>query len=185
MTEISLRPAIPTIATWLQSTLLLLAMVMLTACQTSPIQPPQTQANIPLPKPADTAFYHDEIQTMLLLYQQHEEWQSTPYRLGGLSRAGIDCSGFVQLTYRDLFGLQLPRTTIQQATAGRQVSRAELQPGDLIFFRHGQHVGIYLENHKFLHASTTRGVMISSLKNSYWARHYWRAVTILTLPLSQ
>ena len=171
-----------TLPSWQRCLSLLLFLALLTACQTSPIHPPQTQASIQFPKPADTAFYHDEIQTMLLLYQQHEAWHGTPYRIGGLNRSGIDCSGFVQVTYRDLFGIQLPRTTDQQLTIGQHISRAKLQPGDLIFFRNGRHVGIYLEDHKFLHASTTRGVMISSLKNSYWSRHYWRAISVLTQP---
>ena len=115
---------------------------------------------------------------MLLLYQQHNEWHGTPYRMGGISRSGIDCSAFVQVTFRDLFGIDLPRSTDQQFRNGRKIPRAELRSGDLVFFRNGRHVGIYLEDHKFLHASTTRGVMISSLKNTYWSRHYWQAVSL-------
>lgn len=128
--------------------------------------------------PTNSVLYYDEIQAMLLLYQQHNEWHGTPYRIGGISRSGIDCSAFVQVTFRDLFGINLPRSTNQQLHTGRQISRAELRSGDLVFFRNGRHVGIYLEDHKFLHASTTRGVMISSLKNTYWARNYWQAVSV-------
>lgn len=157
--------------------LLLLSLLAITGCSTTP--PVQTTADrVQSPQPAADAQYYDEIQAMLLLYQQHNEWHGTPYRMGGISRSGIDCSAFVQITFRDLFGIDLPRSTDQQFRTGRKIPRAELRSGDLVFFRNGRHVGIYLEDHKFLHASTTRGVMISSLKNTYWSRHFWQAVSV-------
>lgn len=152
--------------------------LFLTGCQTSPILPSKTDDRVQIISPADEALYYDEIQAMLMLYQQHDAWHGTPYRIGGISRSGIDCSGFVQVTFRDLFGMDLPRTTEQQLRVGQPIHRAQLQSGDLVFFRNGRHVGIYLEDHKFLHASTTRGVMISSLKNTYWSRNYWQAVKV-------
>ncbi len=112
------------------------------------------------------------------LYQQHALWQGTPYRLGGQSRSGIDCSAFVQLTFNDLFGIRLPRTTSQQVHVGQKISKSDLQTGDLVFFRGGRHVGIYLENEKFLHASTRLGVTISDMNNIYWARKYWRSIRV-------
>lgn len=112
------------------------------------------------------------------LYQQHAVWQGTPYRLGGQSRNGIDCSAFVQTTFSDLFGIRLPRTTSQQVRVGRKISKSDLQTGDLVFFRGGRHVGIYLENDKFLHASTRLGVTISDMNNIYWARNYWRSIRV-------
>lgn len=159
---------------WLLAVILLIS---LSGCQTSP--PVDTASSrdyrphLPAPDvraPAAVA--------LQLLYQQHYLWHGTPYRMGGNNRSGIDCSGFVQVTYRDLFGIDLPRRTDQQAHVGRQITKSELQPGDLIFFREGRHVGIYLENRKFLHASTRRGVIISSLDNSYWSQRFWRAVQI-------
>jgi hypothetical protein len=158
--------------------LLLSLLAVMTGCSTTP--PVQTTATdrAQLPKPTVEAFYYDEIQAMLLLYQQHEAWQGTPYRIGGVSRSGIDCSAFVQITFRELFSVDLPRTTDQQLRVGQPINRAQLQSGDLVFFRNGRHVGIYVEDHKFLHASTTRGVMISSLKNTYWSRNFWQAVTV-------
>lgn len=116
--------------------------------------------------------------SLALLYQQHANWQGTPYRLGGVNRDGIDCSAFVQITYRELFGIDLPRTTQDQFNIGQRISRRSLQTGDLVFFRNGRHVGIYLENDQFLHASTSRGVKISNMNNQYWSRHYWRAVSV-------
>lgn len=107
----------------------------------------------------------------------------TPYRLGGTNRRGVDCSGLVYRVYRDLYGLQLPRTTEAQVDLGYKVSADELQTADLVFFKTGwatRHVGIYIGQGRFLHASTSRGVMISSLDNPYWQRHYW---TSRRLPL--
>ena len=118
------------------------------------------------------------------LYQQHSEWRGTPYRLGGYDRSGIDCSGFVALTMADLFAVSLPRTTLHQSKLTPKVSASQLQTGDLVFFKiPGQgktyHVGIYLEQGRFLHASTSRGVMISALTLDYWSRNFWQAVRIL------
>lgn len=112
------------------------------------------------------------------LYQQYLAWAGTPYRLGGLDQRGVDCSGLVYRVYRDLYGRQLPRTTEAQADLGRKVGADELQTADLVFFKTGwktRHVGIYIGQGQFLHASTSRGVMISSLKNPYWQSHYWTA----------
>ncbi|MDX1748871.1 MAG: NlpC/P60 family protein [Methylophaga sp.] len=152
--------------------------VMLSGCGTAPKLSSKSPDRAHIFQTETDAQYYDEIQAMLLLYQQHNEWHGTPYRMGGISRSGIDCSAFVQITFRDLFGIDLPRSTDQQIRSGRKIPRAELRSGDLVFFRNGRHVGIYLEDHKFLHASTTRGVMISSLKNTYWSRHFWQAVSV-------
>lgn len=112
-----------------------------------------------------------------ILYKQYKEWRGTRYRLGGLSKGGIDCSGFVYLTYLDRLGIELPRSTHGQVYKGRDVARSELQTGDLVFFRNGRvnHVGIYMEEGKFMHSSTKSGVRISSLGNTYWQRTYWKA----------
>lgn len=163
---------------WCLCLILLTLFAMLSGCGTTPTQSKKIPDRAQLSTPANDAHYYDEIQAMLLLYQQHEAWHGTPYRIGGVNRSGIDCSGFVQVTFRDLFGMDLPRTTTQQLRVGQPIHRAQLQSGDLVFFRNGRHVGIYLEDHKFLHASTTRGVMISSLKNTYWSRNYWQAVKV-------
>ncbi|MBE9532121.1 MAG: C40 family peptidase, partial [Proteobacteria bacterium] len=98
------------------------------------------------------------------LYVQHSEWKGVRYRYGGLSKKGVDCSGFVYLTFKSDFDIVLPRTTKGQAKEGKSVKRSKLRPGDLVFFktsRKVRHVGIYIEDDKFLHASTSKGVMIS------------------------
>lgn len=157
--------------------LILLAVFMLSACQSTPKHQIPDHAEITFPLNESSAKQPDPLLTKL--YQQHQEWHGTPYRWGGNNRTGIDCSGFVQVTYRDIVGIDLPRTTTQQYRSGAHVNQAELQTGDLVFFRHGRHVGIYLENHKFLHASTSRGVMISDIKSPYWTRHYWRSISVM------
>ncbi len=112
------------------------------------------------------------------LYAQYQEWRGTPYRYGGLSKNGIDCSGFVHLTLRQRFGSDIPRTTFDQARTGRPVSHGNWQAGDLVFFRTGpekRHVGIYVEDGQFLHASSSEGVMLSNLSDHYWLARYWKA----------
>lgn len=112
------------------------------------------------------------------LRSQHQEWAGTPYRFGGMSKAGIDCSGLVWKTFAHRFGLDLPRTTGGLAKVGHPVEPAQLNAGDLVFFQTGfnkLHVGIYLEAGQFLHASASRGVIISRLDNPYWKRNYWHA----------
>ena len=144
---------------------------LLAACQTSP----PNYSYSPPPQPVATL---NQQQTLSLLYRQYQQWAGTPYRLGGNSHSGLDCSAFVQQTYQTLFGITMPRTTSQQILQGHPIKRSELKSGDLVFFRKGSHVGIYLEDDKFLHVSTKIGVTISSMHNSYWSRYFWHAVRV-------
>lgn len=116
------------------------------------------------------------------LNQQLEFWQGTAYRWGGNDRNGIDCSGLVVQIFQQEFNRVLPRTTAQQRRQGRSIRQSELVAGDLVFFKTGPnlgHVGIYLQNQQFLHVSTRRGVMVSSLHNRYWRSRYVGARRIL------
>ncbi len=109
-------------------------------------------------------------------------WSGTPHKMGGNDRTGIDCSGFVQKVYRELFHIKLPRSTELQVQIGIPVSLRELSSGDLIFFHPPnkiRHVGIYLSNGEFAHASASRGVTISSLYTPYWRNAYWTSKRIL------
>jgi cell wall-associated NlpC family hydrolase len=101
------------------------------------------------------------------------------YRMGGNSPdAGLDCSSYVQLVYREAAGLILPRTAHEQSKAGQEVvGKAELKPGDLVFFntmrRAFSHVGIYLGDNYFLHAPSAGGaIRLESMQNSYWVQRY-------------
>ncbi len=143
---------------------------LLSGCASSP--PPASTERLSPSVPTDA----DRIATAL---RQHtSRWKGTPYRLGGMTRSGIDCSGFATTLYRAVLGTFLPRTTREQARSGRQVDLASLQPGDLVFFRPARkerHVGVYLHDGAFAHASVSEGVTISSLETEYWQRSFWMA----------
>lgn len=119
-----------------------------------------------------------------------KQWKGTPYKLGGDSLNGIDCSAFVQRTFNDKFDIALPRTTLAQTSQGIKISKDNLKPGDLIFFKtnwrggSGLHVGIYNGNDQFIHASTTKGVMTSSLNEKYWKQRFYQARRLQTPSLT-
>jgi cell wall-associated NlpC family hydrolase len=104
-----------------------------------------------------------------------------PYRFGGSSLKGIDCSSFVQKIYR-IFDITLPRNARQQSKVGISISREQLTEGDLVFFhtkRSLGHVGIYIGNNEFVHASSKRKVVrIDSLDTPYYQKRFQRAVRI-------
>lgn len=120
-------------------------------------------------------------QVKQILYSELRAWDAVGYRMGGLSKEGVDCSGLVYIIYRSRFGIPIPRRTYEQSLLGYEVPQQQLRPGDLVFFRTGRyvnHVGIYLEHRRFLHVSTQQGVMVSSLDNIYWAGKYWKSVRV-------
>lgn len=109
------------------------------------------------------------------MFEFIDEWYGTPYRLGGTTKKGVDCSAFSQFLFTAVYGLSIPRTAREQYNLTNRISRTELKEGDLIFFntRGGvSHVGVYLQNNKFVHASTSGGVMISDVFDDYWARRF-------------
>lgn len=108
-------------------------------------------------------------------------WVGVPYQYGGTTRHGIDCSAFVKQAVATTEGVRLPRTSVAQARSGYRIPRSQLHIGDLVFFRigGGHHVGIYMGDSRFMHASSSVGVTISSLHNNYWQRHFWQARRVL------
>ena len=119
------------------------------------------------------------------LYKFIDEWYGTRYRLGGTSKSGIDCSAFVMQMYTSVFGLDMLRTAAEQfhSTCKMVWDKEDLKEGDLVFFKiktsRISHVGIYLMNRFFVHASSSQGVMISSLNDKYWQRYYAGAGRVL------
>src|SRR5678815_5470019 len=106
------------------------------------------------------------------MFEFIDDWYGTPYRLGGTTKTGIDCSAFSQFLFASVYGFSIPRTAREQYNLTNRISRTQLTEGDLIFFntRGGiSHVGVYLQNNKFVHASTSGGVMISDIFDEYWA----------------
>ena len=116
------------------------------------------------------------------LLVEYRKWQGTPYRLGGFNLDGVDCSAFVMNVYKDAFGIQIPRVTSDQMTFGERVNPRRLRIGDLVFFQTGRrtlHVGILLRDGRFMHASTSSGVMISHLSEPYWRERFLRVQRVL------
>jgi lipoprotein Spr len=116
----------------------------------------------------------------LHLYTEASKWLGVKHRYGGNTRRGVDCSGLVVQIYTEVYRKKLKRSSADMLTYNcRKVSRGRLQEGDLVFFRTGSgnkkipnHVGIYLKNQHFIHASTSRGVIVSDLNEPYYLRNW-------------
>jgi cell wall-associated NlpC family hydrolase len=125
-----------------------------------------------------TSDYSDAHRVEKRIRDEYMRWKGTPHRLGGTGRGGIDCSGFVRAVYKNAFNVELPRTTKEQLKEGTPVSRDELRAGDLVFFKppsYPRHVGIFLRQKSFVHASKTNGVIVSQIDQHYWGKYYWTA----------
>ena len=112
------------------------------------------------------------------LVETYNQWKGTPYLYGGQTRQGVDCSALVQTFFKQNFAYNLPRTTKTQSQAGRSITPFdEKKVGDLLFFqitKKNQHVGIYIGHLQFVHASQSKGVIISRLDNPYWGSRLWQ-----------
>jgi len=111
----------------------------------------------------------------LSLFGFIENWFGTRYRLGGTSKKGIDCSALTGSLLLAVYGFALPRTAKEQYNATEHINKEELKEGDLVFFNtHGgvSHVGLYLDNNYFVHASSSQGVTISNLEDNYYAKRF-------------
>ena len=114
------------------------------------------------------------------LIAEVSSWLGTPHRYAGTTRQGADCSGFVMGVFRAVYRINLPRSSTEQATSTRRIGKSQLRGGDLVFFRTSggrriSHVGIYLSNNKFIHVSSSRGVMVSDLDEPYYSRTFAHA----------
>lgn len=118
--------------------------------------------------------------SMLDFYREAADWLGTRYRRGGMSRKAVDCSGFTNIIYKNVFGVQLDRvsTVIAKNVPQSITSKDDLEPGDMVFFstfkkKYINHVGIYLGEGKFIHASIKKGVIVSRLDEGYYSTA-WR-----------
>ncbi len=102
-------------------------------------------------------------------------WRGTKYSFGGDSKSGIDCSALTRRIYREVFNYELPRVSTQQIQKGKRVSAQNLKPGDIVFFKidgRTNHTAVYIGNSLFINASSSKGVVISSLKTPYWEKFF-------------
>ncbi len=111
------------------------------------------------------------------LYEFIDSWYGVNYHLGGSDQSGIDCSGFTRKLYGDVFKIDLARTAHEQFENCEKIKHSsDAMEGDLVFFhvhsRHITHVGVYLINDYFVHASSSQGVVISNLNDEYWHKYY-------------
>ena len=110
------------------------------------------------------------------LYSFIDDWMGIPHRMGGQTKSGVDCSGFVNLLYIEVYKGNLPRTSRDMEGVVKRKKPEKLEEGDLVFFSFGKrgidHVGVYLHNNKFVHVSTRKGVIISDLTDSWYARTF-------------
>lgn len=117
------------------------------------------------------------------LYQFVYDWLGTPYRLGGKTENGIDCSAFAYQLYDKVFNTIIGNNSRNIFSMVNPINKDELKEGDLVFFKINSraisHIGVYLGNNKFAHASSSRGVMISNLNEPYWKRYYYKGGRLL------
>ena len=113
------------------------------------------------------------------LYYRIDTWMGAPYKYGGNTRKGVDCSGFCCNIYQYVYSMKIPRSSMEQFKKTTKVRKRKLKEGNLVFFHfEGEnkvsHVGIYLGNHRFVHASTKKGVCIDDLRNKTYRKGYVR-----------
>ena len=112
------------------------------------------------------------------LYIEAAKWIGVPYRTGNDSKRGTDCSGLTCQLYKEVYRTKLSRSTDEQKKESSKISKRNLREGDLVFFSSERsrkkvaHVGIYLKNGKFIHASTSQGVIVSRLDEPYYTKHW-------------
>ena len=110
-----------------------------------------------------------------MLMKEFRKWKGTPHVMGGNTRKGVDCSGFIHQMYKRVLGVKVPRSTQLLMNAGARIQKSQLKPGDIVLFKpptYPRHVGIYVGNNKFIHTSKSKGVTLTDLNNSYWKKCY-------------
>lgn len=121
-------------------------------------------------------------QRNMLFYAELAGWLGTPYKYARMSKSGTDCSGFVYQVYKKMYKMDLPRSTSDLSKYKmKKIKKNKLETGDLLFFATGKkkkeitHVGIFLKNNQFIHASTSKGVIVNSLDENYYKKAYVNA----------
>ncbi|MDX1636739.1 MAG: NlpC/P60 family protein [Balneolaceae bacterium] len=164
-----------------QTAVYIVMALLLTACGISQrtVRPAGGTAS-PSPPAAYAVNRYDAARVSLM--QAYRDWKGTPYRLGGRSASGVDCSSFVSIIFDEYFGIDLPYHTRRQLNKGQSIRRRSIRTGDLVFFKTGRrtfHVGIMVRGGEFLHASTSEGVTLSNIHDQYWSSRYLGARRVL------
>lgn len=123
------------------------------------------------------------------LISEAQQWIGTRYRYGGQTKDGTDCSGLVMSLYKDVCGVKIPRTTTEQVRYCTKVARNKIRPGDLVFFGGRtdddvSHVGLYIGHGQMVHASSSRGVIVSGFDSGYWGERYFTGARVDGAPVS-
>lgn len=117
------------------------------------------------------------------LYHFIDRWYGTPYKYAGRSKSGVDCSDFTALLFKDVYNISISGAVTDIYKQCKPIKRSELKEGDLVFFKINRkslsHVGVYLQNHKFVHASVHSGVIIDDLGEDYYKKYFRAAGRIL------
>ncbi len=113
------------------------------------------------------------------LYFFIDEWYGVPYKYGGKNKNGIDCSNFTSTLYNTVYNKSLTGTSSSIFGQCKTISKSNLTEGDLVFFKiegdNISHIGVYLQNNKFVHATTKKGVMIDDLDEAYYKKYFFKA----------
>lgn len=155
--------------------LILITAALLTACHS---QKNVSKKPVKTPQPVELNGKADNKYTRQLMSEAYS-WLGTPYKYGGVTKKGADCSGFVMTIYKNSLGIDLPRVSREQGDFCRKINKKDLFPGDLVFFSSGKgkvnHVGLYVGDNKILHASSSQGVVVSDLSVNYFTKHFHHA----------
>lgn len=112
------------------------------------------------------------------LYTFIDEWYAIPYKYAGFDKSGIDCSGFTCKLYESVYSKKIARSSKDICATSKEVELNELKEGDFVFFKieskNVSHVGVYLLNNKFVHASTKKGVIINDLNEPYYKKYFYK-----------
>lgn len=117
------------------------------------------------------------------MIEEIDAWLGTPYKYGGNSQKGTDCSGFIMTVYKKVNNIDLNRSAYDQMQNTHLINKNEMRFGDLVFFKIDfkkvSHVGLYLGDNKFVHASTKRGVVINDMNETYYKERFFKGGRII------
>ncbi len=172
--------------------IILLGMVVFSSCNTTRHSRPITHNENKNPGNADTGLLKDYAGKFGVNFNGDEDlklvsclagWLNVPYKYGGNTKQGTDCSGLVSSVFQEVYNIAMYRSSADQLKNVREISKSQLKAGDLVFFKIDNnkvsHVGIYLGGNKFIHATTQKGVIVNSLDEEYYKKYYYTAGRVI------